>query len=362
LLFSLGSLWRLNEFGLLAQINRITSVSGSSILSAYLALNWKKLNFDKKTHVSPCFEEVIAKPLQKFCSKCLDIPAIIFGILSPWESIGDIVARIYAWCLFGSATMQDIPSPRKSPEFIFYGTSFQTGSSVKISRASISDYKIGKWPKPKLSLAKVVGISSAFPPIMSPVTIECDPEEWEETKGAFLYDKVEYREKLVLTDGGVYDNLGLEAVWKTGFKNVFVCDASAPLKPKKSPCEDWFSQSIRLIDIVTNQTRALRKRTLIHNYQEVDDQGNHLKYGGTYWGISTKIESFKRDDAMVKDNDTTLSLCKISTRLSNFSKKDQGHLINWGYALTDAALRRWYYKTPKEPGNWPIPKYALDKY
>jgi len=361
-LFTLGSLWRLNEFGLLPRINRITSVSGGSITSAYLAMRWNELDFNKNSGVAENFNSTIVMPLQQFCSRSLDVMAGISGILLPFSTIGDKVAKRYARRLYGTKTLQDIPIPGKNPEFIFYATSLQTGASVRFTRASIADYKVGELPNPRLSLAKVVGASSAFPPFFSPVIIKCNPEEWKKTWGATLYENLDLRKKMVLGDGGIYDNMGLEAVWDDNFKTVFVCDAGAPFKINKKPRRNWFQQSLRVSAIVTEQTRALRRRTLIKNYLELDDQGNHLKYGGTYWGIATEINNYELDDAMVKDNEKTASLKYIKTRLNNFSKEQQGLLINWGYALTDTALRRWYFKEKKEPGQWPIPEYALDSY
>ena len=44
-LFNLGALIRLNEFGLMRKLKRITSVSGGSITSGYLAMRWKDLKF-----------------------------------------------------------------------------------------------------------------------------------------------------------------------------------------------------------------------------------------------------------------------------------------------------------------------------
>ena len=64
---------------------------------------------------------------------------------------------------------------------------------------------------------------------------------------------------------------------------------------------------------------------------------------------------------MVRDNETTESLRNIRTRLNKFSPEEQGKLINWGYALTDTALRRWYFKDKRETGRWPIGEYALDR-
>ena len=361
-LFALGSLWRLNELGLLARINRITSVSGGSITSGYLAMSWDELNFSSDTNVANNFKEVIAIPLQEFYSKGLDIVAVILGILSPTKSIGDKVADAYSRRLFNLKTLQDIPAPGEGPEFIFYATNLQTGASVRISKSYIADYKVGMLPVPEMGLAQVVGASSAFPPVLSPVTIKCNPDDWERTEGAFLYDNEEYRERIVLTDGGVYDNMGLEAVWNDGFNNVFVCNAGAPFKVKKRPRKNWFSQSLRVTSIITEQTRALRKRTLIDNYKKMDKNGNHLVYGGAYWGIKCEIDSYNLEDSMVKDNKMTMSLKNIRTRLNGFSQEDQGHLINWGYALADTALRRWYYSDQQVAGEWPIPEYGLDKF
>jgi len=72
-----------------------------------------------------------------------------------------------------------------------------------------------------------------------------------------------------------------------------------------------------------------------------------------------QINDYELSDSMVKDNERTGSLKNVRTRLNCFIEKEQGHLINWGYALTDTALRRWYFKEPQEPGDWPIPQYAL---
>ena len=70
-LYSLGTLWRLNEFGILGKINTITSVSGGSILTAFLALNWNKLNFDDQG-IAQNFGSVIAEPIETFCKKGID--------------------------------------------------------------------------------------------------------------------------------------------------------------------------------------------------------------------------------------------------------------------------------------------------
>jgi NTE family protein len=221
-------------------------------------------------------------------------------------------------------------------------------------------------------LATVVGISSAFPPFLSPVILKPDPNKWIKGKYAICFDDEKYRENLYLTDGGVYDNMGMESLWKKfanelesdnhPFKSmlqddidrVLISDAGAPLEYQKKPGKNWFSLTKRALGIVTDQARAVRKRWLI-------DKFKREALSGTYWGITTKIDNYGLSDALVKDNEVTRRLWEIKTRLTRFSDADKGKLINWGYALADAGMRRHekdiLVKTPES--RWPYPKYSL---
>lgn len=348
-LFNLGSLWRLNDAGLLQQLKRVTSVSGGSITNGVLALNWPRLRFDGG--VAKNFDEALADPLMRFCAEGIDIAAGLEGLFSVAESISDRVREKYKDKLFGGATLQDLPSGPEVPVFLFYATSLQTGSSVRMSKSYLADYKIGRLPNPQMLLAQVVGASSAFPPVLSPVIMDTDPGQWVREEGAYLYDREALRRQLVLTDGGVYDNMGLEAVWER-FETVLVSDAGKPLEVVDDPPAIWHKQTLRVLDICTEQQRALRKRHLVESFA----RGEH---GGAYWGITTRIGDYGLDDAMTRDSDVTRSLQEMRTRLDRFSDPEQGQLVNWGYALADAALRRYAIGSTAGRGTWPVPQYAL---
>jgi NTE family protein len=68
---------------------------------------------------------------------------------------------------------------------------------------------------------------------------------------------------------------------------------------------------------------------------------------------------------MVKDNAKTAALQHMRTRLNRFTAKEKGELINWGYALADAAMRRHVMNPsgegvpPIPVGNWPVPQWPL---
>lgn len=362
-LYALGAIWRLNEFGLLPRLKAITSVSGGSISTAWLAYQWDELKFNEHG-VATNFEKVIAQPIEEFCKKGIDVKAGFSGLFSLRDSIGDKLAKAYARHLFKETKISSLSD--SAPEFVFYGTNYQTGSGLQITKNFIHDYKIGDYPNPDIELAKVVAISSAFPPVLSPVHIETDPKKWVKGKYARYFDKEALRTTLVLTDGGLYDNMGLEKVWKeeAEYTHILVCDAGAPFKVSPEVKSNWAGQLMRMTDLMTDQQRALRKRALISNFEDIDEYGVHRKYNGTYFGISTKINNYMLEDSMVSDNCVTGNLKFIRTRLNPFNEQEQGYLVNWGYALTDSAIRKHVSSLPLsvllEKGAWPRAKYALD--
>lgn len=163
-LFGLGSLWRLNDAGLLGRLDRVTSVSGGSILAGVLASRWRDLQFvdGKATN----FESVVARPLQDFCSHTADIEAGILGWITPFRSAGDYLRRHYEDALFGQIRMHDLPRREHNvaPLFVFYATNMQTGRSFRFRQDYIADYRLGTNAMDNLSLATAVTASSAFPP------------------------------------------------------------------------------------------------------------------------------------------------------------------------------------------------------
>jgi NTE family protein len=365
MLFNLGSVWRLNELGWLRRLVIITSVSGGSILNGVLATRWAKLDWNA-VGVATNFSQVVALPIRAIACATLDVFAGLEGIFSIFSTISDKITKAYDDKLFEGARLQPDIAPfekGKTPRFLFYATSLQTGSSVRIERKRLADYRIGEIPNPDLSVARVVAASSAFPPILSPVQLELDPTKWQPLPGAFLFDREEFKRTLLLTDGGVYDNMGLEAIWdRCG--TVLVSDAGAPLNAEVNPPTDWTRQAIRVLDIVTEQTRALRRRTLMQSFQQSQEEGRTEdappKRRGTYWGIRTKIEAYEVAHPLTGDNENTSALQHIRTRLNEFTPTEQGQLINWGYALADAAMLKYVDIANEAPAEWPIPEFPLN--
>jgi len=322
-LFHIGAFWRLVELGVLPNLSRISSVSGGSIFAGVLAASWNELYVDPSRDN---YERLVVNPLRAFCRQHIDAMAVGEGLLIPWKSIGDEIESKYHDQLF-KIGLDKLPN---SPCFIFNSTNLQTGRDFRFSKLYMGDYLLGLIRGPTVPLAKAVAASSAFPPFLSPVVLD-RPGKFEAVKGAKFNADPAYTTRLYLSDGGVYDNLGLETVWNR-CQTLLVSDAGAPFGMSQTVEKDWLKQTMRALDVATDQARALRKRALL------DDFKRGVR-SGTYWGIATEIEGYARhlpcSDAIVKP------LANIRTRLNPYTVEEQEQLINWGYALCDAGMRTY---------------------
>lgn len=347
-LFHVGSFRRLVELGILTRLGRISSISGGSITAGRLAEVWGPLA-DSPTVDN--YEALVGQPLRDFCRRSIDARAGMEGLLSPWTSAGAEIEKEYAQHVV-SKTLDQLPD---SPVFVFGATNLQTGRSFRFSKKYMGDYRIGLVRKPALPVARAVAASSAFPPVLSPVVIK-NPGTFDAVEGADLAGQRAYTRTLYLTDGGVYDNLGLEPVWKR-CGTVLASDAGAPFALNETAHTDMLRQMMRTLDIATDQSRGLRRRVLVDEFQR------GLRKGA-YWGIDTAISDYGAPGSLPCDLARVHALAAIRTRLNPFSDQEQGELINWGYALTDAAIRKHAPQlvARRSPAPaWPQPRWRLDR-
>jgi NTE family protein len=339
-LFHLGALQRLNDAGLLPKIDRVSSVSGGSITAGVLALKWSKLRFDP-SGVASNFVDQVVQPIRALAGRTIDRGAVGLGALLPGVTAGDRIEAAYRKYLFGDATLQQLP---ERPRFVINATNVQSGALWRFMRPYMRDWRVGKVPIPTVTLAKAVAASSAFPPILSPVHLELHHEDFE-PKSGFDLQRPPFTTDIVLTDGGVYDNLGLETTFKR-YKTLFVGDGGGKMGPEEEPHNDWARHSYRVLEIIDNQVRSLRKRQLIDAYE------SKLR-SGAYWGIRTHVADYAIGDSMDCPPDRAAELAATPTRLKRLDVEIQERLINWGYGVCDAAIRCHYDTKIPKPAAFP---------
>jgi NTE family protein len=344
MVFHVGALWRLNEAGVVRRLARVSSVSGGSITAAVLGLNWPQLAFDGAGVASASsLGTALVEPVRRLAGRTVDEGSVIGGVLLP-GSIADKVTDAYAHHLFRDATLQDLPAPGVGPRFVINATNVQTGALWRFSRPYMGDWRVGLVVSPEVSLARAVAASSAFPPVLSPLTLRLDPAQVRPVEGSDLHAAdPHYRDTVVLTDGGVYDNLGLETAFKH-YDTLLVSDAGQKMAPEPEPKGDWAQHAIRVMGLLDNQVRNLRKRQLVGAYTAA--AGDALRREGAYWGIRSHFDDFAIGAAPPLPDPFGLShyepdaLATIPTRLKRMPDVTQEKLINWGYAICDTALRR----------------------
>jgi NTE family protein len=227
-------------------------------------------------------------------------------------------------------TKLDIAELPGRPLFVFCATDLIYGVNWEMSQEHIGDYQAGyAEEEPKLNVATAVAASSCFPPVFRPLPLPFASE----TLGGGHFEPEDERKNLNaqirLNDGGVYDNMGLEPVWKD-YARVLVSDGGAPFGYKES--KTILKQIQRSIDVVGKQSVALRKRWLISHYIKKIMQG-------VYWGIGGAPERY---GSSYEGYSKRLALRKISavrTDMNCFSDAEIAILENHGYLLAEAAIQ-----------------------
>jgi NTE family protein len=104
--------------------------------------------------------------------------------------------------------------------------------------------------------------------------------------------------------------------------------------------------------VVDNQVRTLRKRQVIEGMRRRDRDG-------VYVGIRSNIDDYGLAGALPAPFDRTLVLAETPTRLDGMPDELQERLINWGYAVCDAGLRKHLDEGADPPAGFPFPDVAV---
>lgn len=231
------------------------------------------------------------------------------------------------------------------PRFIFCATDMAYGVNWTFEKKRVGDYQVGYTsPPPEWPLARAVAASSCFPPIFNPLPIELDPSQLH---GGLVQEGPERDQCITglrLTDGGNYDNMGLEPVWKD-HQVVIVSDGGATFDHEPDRNLVW--RLSRYTDILGNQSGAPRKRWLISNFV-----AGLLE--GTYWGIGSDTGRYGVGSPKgYSEGIVKTIIAKVRTDLDAFSRAEIEVLENHGYILAEAAIRR-HLPSLAEPSSPPF--------
>ena len=329
-LFHAGAVRRLNEVGLLSRLDTITSVSGGSIMTAQLATYRRELGdaWPAPGTPVPRFDEGFAEPLRRFTQTNIRTRAVL-GRLLPrnWfrkNVDSDALASRYRE---GPApgNLGDLP---ERPRFVFVATDISNrtqwffDAGRRLMGREQRTWSASEWP-----LARATAASSCLPGVFTTMQIDVDGESVE------------------LTDGGIYDNLGLEPIWRD-HAVVLVSDAAPSFTPDPDVAAAVW-KNLRFVVTLLEQATDVRKRWLIANFGtgELD---------GAYWGIGSFPSSYG-SDAGYPDSLIERVISQVRIDLDVFSDAEIAVLENHGYLMADIALAK---HTPELLGAAPPPAQA----
>lgn len=298
MVFHFGVLRFLAVQGQLERVNYISSVSGGTLA---IGLLLKETDLIWPTS-QQFLEHSLPSIRAKLCSRSL-MKDMLRQLMRP-RNFRFLFSRAN---LLGGALRDEwgitdqLAETPKSPEWSLNGTTAETGKRFRFKRENFGDYILGYASSEEFSLADAMAVSAAFPGGIGPLVIGTSEyswmkRDWGEPLEAAKPASPPYP-RLHLYDGGIYDNLGLEPYFDAGRGKVkeglpsnlqlFVSDAGAPLQQgfSISRFNPWRMK--RVVDIMSDQSRALRVRAFMNFVKSHDKVGAYFYIGDTVTGSNS---------------------------------------------------------------------------
>lgn len=288
--FHLGVLKWMAEKNMLHSISRISTVSGASLaiglIYSHNSLKWPT-DRQYSNLVLPKIRKCILKnDIQKNALKKL--------AFSPWcwNKKVNLLSEVLSDCWGITGSLSNLED---TPKWDINCTTIETGKRFRFSQEKMGDYLLGYVKNPSFYISDAVAASAGFPILIGPYSFEPNKYKWE--KSEFSDDTwVPPSDKYVhLWDGGVYDNLGMESIYKPNNAGelkedvdfVIISNASDSIRYEKRKNDLSGKNLKRLLDISMDQNRALRTRSVI-DYMKRTKNGIYLNIGNSPWDIISK--------------------------------------------------------------------------
>ncbi len=239
--FHLGAFRKLQSMGLLWKLDVLSCVSGGSIAGGFLAANWGD-------------GSALDRLERYLLTASIAVSSVLAGILDPFESRLEKLAEAYDRDLFHGRTLGQLDG---GPRLYLNATNLASGNMFffvtgESKGAEMGEHELGTYPAGDFTLARAVAASSAFPPVFPPLKL---------TKAEYDVPEVDY---ITLTDGGVYDNLGANPLFRerNALDYALVSDAGKPFEIQERPTE-WGAIVLKeSIGILMEQVRGLQFKRL----------------------------------------------------------------------------------------------------
>jgi NTE family protein len=349
--FHLGVLRRLAAQGLFESVATISTVSGGSLVMAAVmsgaGMKWPS----SATFNAEIFPELrrIMTTRDLFSFGAVGWRGLAKFNLSLLTRRAQVLAELLEqqWGISGHvAELPDVPA------WFINSTCVETGKNWRFSKREMGDWQFGRHFSPTISLAQAAAASAAVPYAIGALRFEIPPEGWWETNPVTRQPtkpKIPTATVVRLWDGGAYENLGLEPLYKIGHPqqacDFLVCsDASGPLLPPgTSPIAALLKghlSSPRLFDVASDQIRSLRSRILMADIAAGNIKGVLLRMGNSVRSVDVKSDRTRPVgfyDAFQTDEQAAMAL-QYPTDLKALSDAQFAALARHGFEVADVTM------------------------
>lgn len=310
--FHLGCLRALHDRGILEQVQVISTVSGGSIIGAMYA--YSDIPFeDFEKRVLTLLRQGLFRPIvyRLLFSRTLaksvitmivsGITALVTGVLRwtlkkginvfkkqdkgkmswidniqppfcRWSSRTSAFESALRHRLFGGTKLTD--KRRNDIEVIINATELRTGSAFRFGSKKSECWRFGRIVENEVQVAQAVAASAAYPAILPAI----------DRKFTFLKNNNEqFSDRVILTDGGVYDNLGITGIEperSSGCDYLICCNAGQGILSNHIRPYWWVSRIKRSFESVFRKVQDQGYQRL-HNHAVSDAlKGFILSYLG----------------------------------------------------------------------------------
>jgi NTE family protein len=236
------------------------------------------------------------------------------------------------------------------PTWWINATSVETGKNWRFSKREMGDWIFGRHYAPQVRIAEAVAASAAVPYAIGALHLQVPPDGWYRTDPA-TREPIErsrpQRDIVRLWDGGAYENLGLETLFKPGEPlrgcDFLICsDASGPIGSRSllRLAANGCLPSPKLFDICSDQIRSLRSRMLLKAIGDGTVRAVLLKMGNSIRDIDIKTGNARDQgayDRFQADEEVALAFA-YPTDLRALPLTSFDWLARHGYELADATL------------------------
>lgn len=346
--FHLGVLEQLARQHRLEDVSQISTVSGGSLIVGAIfskaGMRWPTSE-QYRSEIFPGLRTMLTSG-DLFSMVALGWKGVLRENVRILYRRGDILADLLQARWGVNGTLKDLPD---TPEWHINTTCYETGKNWRFSKNMMGDWHFGRHFSPGVSIAKAIAASAGVPYAIGALRLELPEHGWWQADPATKKPKLKIDRPLPqvrLWDGGAYENLGLEAIYKPveglqGCDFLICSDASGPLgRPKPFSFSGLLQGKLaspRLFDIASDQIRALRSRMLMGSIRRGEVRGILLKMGTSM----RQFEMAQADMAGRLTDEQGAASLNYPTNLTRVSEIDFDMIARHGSEVCEATMKAY---------------------